>query len=117
MMLGSLLYTGITSHPPPTTPERSGDSSLTVHAKLSGLVCAISALSFAVSVRFPSEHVRFAAFCVFEACVGMYYPVQGMLRGTLIPNEHRATVSIISLFSVIPLSLIFLAFVNISSSA
>ncbi len=23
----------------------------------------------------------------------MYYPVQGMLRGSLIANEHRATVS------------------------
>lgn len=93
MMLGSLLYTGIISNPPSPTPDRPGDSPLTVHAKLSSLVCAISALSFAVSVRSESEHVRFAAFCVFEACVGLYYPVQGMLRGTLISNEHRATLS------------------------
>ncbi|KAG1861263.1 hypothetical protein F4604DRAFT_1882473 [Suillus subluteus] len=75
MMLGSLLYTVVTT--------QSGG--LTVHAKLSSLVCAFAALALATSVR-------------SETCVGMYYPVQGMLRGTLISNEHRATLS--SLFRV-----------------
>lgn len=92
-MLGSLLYTSIIAHPPSPTPDRPGDSPLTVHAKLSSLVCAVSALALAVSVRSQSEITRFSAFCVFEACVGLYYPVQGMLRSTLIANEHRATVS------------------------
>ncbi|KDQ58380.1 hypothetical protein JAAARDRAFT_154822 [Jaapia argillacea MUCL 33604] len=97
MMLGSLLYTAIVSHThAPSTPN--ADPSLTLHAKLSSLVCAVSALALAVSVSSRDEHVRFFAFCAFEACVGMYYPVQGMLRGTLISNEHRATLS--SLFRV-----------------
>jgi hypothetical protein len=82
MMLGSLLYSAVTT--------QSGG--LTVHAKLSSLVCAFAALALATSIRSESERVRFWAFCAFEACVGMYYPVQGMLRGTLISNEHRATV-------------------------
>jgi len=93
MMIGSLLYTAIVSNPPPTRPGQQGDSSLTLHAKLSSLVCAVSALALAASVSSPSEYVRFGAFCVFEACVGMYYPVQGMLRGTLISDGHRATLS------------------------
>ncbi|KAG2156927.1 uncharacterized protein EDB93DRAFT_1221426 [Suillus bovinus] len=88
MMLGSLLYSTVTT--------QSGG--LTVHAKLSSLVCAFAALALATSIRSESERVRFWAFCAFEACVGMYYPVQGMLRGTLISNEHRATLS--SLFRV-----------------
>ncbi|KAG1763695.1 hypothetical protein EDD22DRAFT_1042779 [Suillus occidentalis] len=88
MMLGSLLYSAVTT--------QSGG--LTVHAKLSSLVCAFAALALATSIRSESERVRFWAFCSFEACVGMYYPVQGMLRGTLISNEHRATLS--SLFRV-----------------
>ena len=92
MMIGSLLYTAIVSNPPPTRPEREGDSPLTVHAKLSSLVCATSALALAASVSSRSEYIRFWAFCVFEACVGMYYPAQGMLRGTLISDAHRATV-------------------------
>ncbi|KAF8878168.1 hypothetical protein CPB84DRAFT_1794359 [Gymnopilus junonius] len=114
MMLGSLCYTAIVSyhqrkssakapsgHTTTTTassPMSTYDSSLTLHAKLSSLVCATSALALAMSVARQEEHVRFWAFCLFEACVGMYYPVQGTLRGTLISNEHRATLS--SLFRV-----------------
>ncbi|KAJ4490265.1 hypothetical protein J3R30DRAFT_3748467 [Lentinula aciculospora] len=97
MMLGSLLYTAITSYSL-TSPSKSSDSSLSVHAKLSSLVCAISGLALAASVSSRDENIRFWCFCAFEACVGMYYPVQGMLRGTLISNEHRATLS--SLFRV-----------------
>ncbi|KAI6097186.1 hypothetical protein F5141DRAFT_1149880 [Pisolithus sp. B1] len=88
MMLGSLLYTAICAW----APGSPTDSSLTIHAKLSSIVCAVSGLALAVSVRSPEESTRFWAFCAFEACVGAYYPVQGMLRGTLIANEHRATV-------------------------
>jgi MFS transporter, MFS domain-containing protein family, molybdate-anion transporter len=93
MMLGSLLYTSICTYSLPSTSTTPQDSSLTLHAKLSSLVCAVSGLALAVSVGSKSEQVRFWAFCAFEACVGMYYPVQGMLRGSLISNEHRATVS------------------------
>jgi len=92
MMIGSLLYTAIVSNPPPMRPGQQGDSSLTLHAKLSSLICATSALALAASVSSHNEYVRFGAFCVFEACVGMYYPVQGTLRGTLISDGHRATV-------------------------
>ncbi|KAF8882420.1 hypothetical protein BD779DRAFT_1444836 [Infundibulicybe gibba] len=102
MMLGSLMYTAICSYflsqSSPLTSKPSSTSSLTLHAKLSSCVCAVSALALATSVSSGNEKVRFWAFCAFEACVGMYYPVQGMLRGTLISNEHRATLS--SLFRV-----------------
>lgn len=93
MMIGSLLYTAIVSNPS-TRPGQQVDSLLTVHAKLSSFVCATSALALAASVSSPSGYGTFGAFCVFEACVGMYYPVQGMLRGTLISNKHRATVKL-----------------------
>jgi len=131
MMLGSLLYTFVTAHwyppsaaswysstaPGPPKHARStsvaslsaqGDPSLSLHAQLSSLVCAASALTFAACVNVgkgkgeQGEHLKFWAFCLFEACVGMYYPVQGMLRGSLIANEHRATLS--ALFRV-PLNL------------
>ncbi|KAK7462850.1 hypothetical protein VKT23_007426 [Stygiomarasmius scandens] len=125
MMLGSVLYTFITQTLPSVfsspnskthpgngngqtgngtgatissleTTDSANVQSLTLHAKLSSCVCAVSALSLAasISVRSPeTEKLRFWAFCAFEACVGMYYPVQGMLRGSLISNEHRATLS------------------------
>jgi len=95
MMLGSLLYTAIVSS---QQSGGSGDSSLTLHAKLSSMICAVSASALALTVASTNERTRFYAFCIFEACVGMYYPVQGTLRGTLISNEHRATLS--SLFRV-----------------
>ncbi|KAI0779125.1 hypothetical protein BC629DRAFT_1582729 [Irpex lacteus] len=100
MMLGSLLYTTVISYSQksPVVEAQAREELLMVNAKLSSLVCATSSVCFALAVTLQSEHTRFWAFCVFEACVGMYYPVQGMLRGTLISNEHRATLS--SLFRV-----------------
>jgi len=98
MMLGSLLYTTIISYHQSISNKPCSDSSLVLHGKISSLVCAVSALSLATSISSPDERYRFWAFCVFEACVGLYYPVQGTLRGTLVSNEHRATVA--SLFRV-----------------
>jgi hypothetical protein len=97
MMLGSVLYTTIVSRSLPSSGTTSGttssaSSSVTLHAKLSSMVCAVSAVALATSIRSQDQHMRFWAFCAFEACVGMYYPVQGMLRGSLISNENRATV-------------------------
>jgi MFS transporter, MFS domain-containing protein family, molybdate-anion transporter len=105
MMLGSLLYTSVvSSQTSRTSNANSQDEMLMVNAKLSSLVCATSSLAFAAAITFQSEHTRFWAFCIFEACVGMYYPVQGMLRGTLVSNEHRATVSwILASFCLISL--------------
>ncbi len=95
MMLGSLFYTAIVSQHHPSSASKSStavDSSLTDHAKMSSLVCGIGALALASSVAWADERYRFWAFCLFEACVGLYYPVQGTLRGALISDEHRATV-------------------------
>ncbi|KAJ3513299.1 hypothetical protein NLJ89_g3030 [Agrocybe chaxingu] len=128
MMLGSLFYTLIISgasdrteegsskqsqgkdrHSPTPPPSETSKikpsaspqkhpSSLRLHAKLSSIICLASALALSSSILSHSSHFRFLSFCLFEACVGMYYPVQGTLRGMLIANEHRATLS--SLFRV-----------------
>jgi hypothetical protein len=92
MMIGSLLYTCIVTHSLPYPNHPTADSSLALHAKLSSLVCLTAGLALAGSVSAAHEKTRFWAFCLFEACVGMYYPVQGMLRGSMISNDHRATV-------------------------
>jgi hypothetical protein len=95
VMFGSLLYTFITVHWCKTSTKQE---SLALHVTLSALLCGVSALVFAICVNTGSdrdaqrEATRFWAFCAFEVCVGMYYPVQGVLRGSLIANEHRATV-------------------------
>ncbi|KAG8845580.1 hypothetical protein FRB96_002333 [Tulasnella sp. 330] len=88
MMLGSLIYTCIATHSLPKS-----DPPLVLHAKLSSLICLTASLSFAFSYSATSPQTRFWCFCIFEACVGMYYPVQGMLKGTMISNDHRATLA------------------------
>ena len=121
MMLGSLIYTFITNRylprpapckpvTAPSTPavespftSNSYDFSLpspnllsaplVLYTKFSSCICFISGLSLLASMLTTNPMGRCVAFCVFEACVGMYYPVQGMLRSVLIPDEHRATVS------------------------
>ena len=93
MMLGSVFYSSVSASASSSSPSKLvGDSSLTLHAKLSSLVCTAGALALAASVSTSDVRIRFWAFCLFEACVGVYYPVQGMLRGTLVSNDHRATV-------------------------
>ena len=118
MMLGSIIYTTISSTAAsmgqsslPTdgrtngglTNRSSSDSSLVLHAKLASLICAFAALSLAYTASFQPSSAgvdvvsrKFWAFCAFEACVGAYYPVMGMLRGALVPNEVRATVRFLS---------------------
>ena len=42
---------------------------------------------------FTSNHVaRLSAFCVFEACCGIYWPALGTMRSRYIPEEVRASV-------------------------
>lgn len=117
MMLGSLLYTTVMSFSRSKSQASeitAQEDSLILHAKLSSFVCAASALCFAVTIACQKEeHMRFWAFCVFEACVGMYYPVQGMLRGALISDEHRATVSSVSPIPQQSLTSVRLAFVAV----
>lgn len=109
MMLGSFLYTCIISYPPPTlaptatSPKaevKALDESLPLHIKLAALVCAFAAFLFAFASASGNPRSRFWAFCLFEAAVGMYYPVMGVLRSKLVPDEVRATVSCPTSFSL-----------------
>ncbi|QRV91312.1 Sugar-tranasporters, 12 TM [Ceratobasidium sp. AG-Ba] len=108
MMLGSLLYKSLVTY------CSGGESTLVLHAKLSSFTLLTAAFALAINNLTHDVRSRFWAFCLFEACVGIYYPVQGMLRGTMIQNDHRATLS--SLFRV-PLNIfIVLAFGSVMTS-
>jgi len=123
MMLGSIIYTTISSTASTTsssalptngrtneglTNRPSSDSTLVLHAKLASLICACASLALAYTASFQPSSTgtdvvsrKFWAFCVFEACVGAYYPVMGMLRGALVPNEVRATVRLLSRMTIL----------------
>ena len=36
--------------------------------------------------------VRFVAFLAFEACVGLYFPMMGTLKGDIVPEDMRSTI-------------------------
>ena len=113
-MLDSIIYTTISSTATTTIPSTlptdgsstskpSSDSILVLHAELASLICACAALSLAYTASFPPNNGgiavanrKFWEFCVFEACVGAYYPVMSVLRGAFVPNEVRATVLLLS---------------------
>jgi hypothetical protein len=122
MMLGSIIYTTISSTASTASPStlptngranggltsKPSDSILVLHAKLASLICAFAALSLAYTASFQPSSAgidvasrKFWAFCVFEACVGAYYPVMGMLRGAFVPNEVRATVRLLSPIAIL----------------
>lgn len=55
------------------------------------LALSLSALCFVVVVASRQQLVRFLAFCVFEFCVGLYFPSIAYLRGHFVKDAHRAT--------------------------
>merc|ERR1719379_573030 len=36
--------------------------------------------------------VRFISFLAFEACVGLYFPMIGTLKGDIVPEDMRSTI-------------------------
>merc|ERR1719375_2957042 len=41
---------------------------------------------------FADVQIRFVAFLAFEACVGMYFPMMGTLKGDIVPEDMRSTI-------------------------
>merc|ERR550514_2718719 len=41
---------------------------------------------------FTNVQIRFVAFLVFEACVGLYFPMMGTLKGDIVPEDMRSTI-------------------------
>merc|ERR1719231_389648 len=41
---------------------------------------------------FADVQIRFVAFLAFEACVGLYFPMMGTLKGDIVPEDMRSTI-------------------------
>merc|ERR1719352_212591 len=52
----------------------------------------VSALSHFAVLMFSDPVLRFMAFLVFEACVGLYFPMIGTLKGDIVPEDMRSTI-------------------------
>lgn len=78
MMASSLLFTRI---------------SMTGHKMLlAGLLAVSTGIFYTLSMAPESEQVTFWLFCAFEACVGLYWPCIGVLKGRMVDDDVRARV-------------------------
>ena len=81
VMLGSLLFSALLSWTPGATPSRF----------LTPLFALASSMLLITVIR-KDERLTFWSFCVFEACVGIYFPSIGYLKGKIIDDGVRARV-------------------------
>ena len=56
------------------------------------LVMGLSMACHLTVYLFENVQIRFVAFLVFEACVGLYFPMMGTLKGDIVPEDMRSTI-------------------------
>lgn len=66
------------------------DRKLVKYTYLLGGILAVADLAFYLLEQPRPEQLTFWLFCLFEACVGMYWPCMGYLKGQLIDDGVRA---------------------------
>ena len=81
VMLGSLLFNTLISSQRLLTPSR-----------LLTIIFATASSSLLIPIVTKSEALTFWSFCVFEMCVGMYWPSVGYLKGRIVEDGIRARV-------------------------
>jgi hypothetical protein len=100
VMLGSLAFNLLVSK-----------RQLISHSRLLTIIFATASSSLLVTVVVKDEKLTFWSFCLFEACVGMYWPSVGYLKGRFIGDGVRARVYgmlriLLNIFVVVALALI-----------
>ena len=56
------------------------------------IVMVVSAACHLTVFFFDNVQIRFVAFLAFEACVGLYFPMMGTLKGEIVPEDMRSTI-------------------------
>jgi MFS transporter, MFS domain-containing protein family, molybdate-anion transporter len=107
MMLGSLLFShscSATSSPPQSLPKSSNSADFSVSdltsylrlpaspSKVLTLAIIVSSTSLLLPVLLKSENLTFWAFCVFELCIGIYFPSMGAQKGRIVDDGVRANI-------------------------
>ncbi|KFY86225.1 hypothetical protein V500_07783 [Pseudogymnoascus sp. VKM F-4518 (FW-2643)] len=87
MMLGSIAFSRGSSE-----AAASKSISMLGPAHFLTIAIAVSTASLLTSVLIKSETLTFWCFCLFEACIGIYYPCMGALRGRIVGDGARAKV-------------------------
>ncbi|KAL8800249.1 MAG: hypothetical protein Q9182_005305 [Xanthomendoza sp. 2 TL-2023] len=79
MMLGSMLF----------TKAMTSKKWMTCRQLLQTVV-VVASLSLLFTIFIRDEHITFWMFCVFEACVGLYFPAMGYQKGKVVNDGNRA---------------------------
>jgi hypothetical protein len=82
MTLGSFSFSYLT---------KDGNSTV-LSSRAIQLLLSMSASGMLITVLTSVEAYRFWALCLFEFCLGVYFPSMGYLKGNLIANEQRAKI-------------------------
>jgi len=93
IMIGTWIYGSIVS---------ANSDQLTIH-KLLIKILMFSSVGLIIPAIFESKILRFLGFCVFEMCIGIFWPCLASLRSRHVPEEVRST--LMSIFRI-PLNLI-----------
>lgn len=83
MMLGSLSFSLATSI------TRTNWLST---ANMLSMAIAGTAISLMITIFIKSETITFWCFCIYEMCVGIYYPSMGCQKGKIIDDGVRAQI-------------------------
>ncbi len=103
-LLGTSLFGRIRNKKSCATQDCSGDS-VGIEKSYIRMLTAAN-LAIAIATYSSSSHhlwLLIFSFLAFEVCVGMYFPLIGMLRSTYFPSSHRSIIQ--NLFGI-PLNLI-----------
>ena len=99
MMLGSLLFSHLSS-PLLSSLSNTKTNAFSRYIKplytspstLLTLAILLSSTSLLLPVLLKSESLTFWAFCIFEACIGVYYPSMGAQKGRIVDDGVRANI-------------------------
>jgi MFS transporter, MFS domain-containing protein family, molybdate-anion transporter len=81
MMLGSRLFSGILQRV---------DSTAAPYMLL--VLTAVASGSLSSSILFTDEKHIFWAFCLFEGCIGVYFPTMAVLKGKVVEDRVRGKI-------------------------
>mmetsp|Transcript_2270 Transcript_2270/g.2093 ORF Transcript_2270/g.2093 Transcript_2270/m.2093 type:complete len:525 (-) Transcript_2270:52-1626(-) len=73
--------------------------------KLGIQVFGVATVAFALMAISQNDFFTFLAFNLFEMCVGMYFPIMGTMKSSIVPEDQRA--AIYNIFRI-PLNVIVL---------
>jgi hypothetical protein len=97
MMLGSLFFSRLSSPPPSGKPLSTPNilSRLQRGISPSTLLTAcilVATISLLLPILLKSESLTFWSYCVFEACIGVYFPSMGAQKGRIVADGVRANI-------------------------